>query len=186
MPDKKQLKANRMKSYFVAAAKAIIETQGVENLSVRQVADQAGYSYATIYNYYKDVDSLLWEVKKSFSVDLMHSIAETMENDAGSDIRSAFQAYVAFFMEKPNLFRFFFQWPIAAESEHAQEALKTFGRIFSTSSASFPDQVNETAVFKLCLYAVHGLLLLFHSANGMSTQEFWDDFHTSLQLILKS
>lgn len=185
MPDKKNLKTNRMKTYFVSAAKMIIAEQGVENLSVRSVADNAGFSYATIYNYYKDLDSLLWDVKKSFTEDLIQSLAgkEVDQKNQDVDINKAFQAYAEFFINNPKLFRFFFQWPISSESEHAQETLGLFARISNMSGTTLAFQ---STVFKTCLYTLHGLLLLFYSANGMETQTFWDDFHATMSLILSN
>lgn len=188
MPDKKNLKTNRMKTYFVSAAKTIIAEQGVENLSVRSVAENAGYSYATIYNYYKDLDSLLWDVKKSFTEDLIQSLGGKEVNQTIQDIGNAFQAYAKFFVENPTLFRFFFQWPISSESEHAQETLDLFARISnmsSTTSHFHLDGEKGKTVFKTCLYTLHGLLLLFYSANGMEIQTFWDDFNSSMNLIMK-
>lgn len=187
MLDKKELKTNRMKTYFVSAAKTIISKQGVEKLSVRNVADNAGYSYATIYNYYKDLDSLLWDVKKSFTEDLIHSLVEKEVDNQNQDIIKGFQVYAEFFVNNPNLFRFFFLWPISCESEHAQETLDLFANIFDMSSTSLAFQFDikeKETVFKTCIYTLHGLLLLFYSANGMEIKAFWDDFYSSMGLIL--
>jgi hypothetical protein len=49
-----------MYRYFLDSAKNIIKSEGIEALSVRSVADKAGYSYATLYNYYKDVKELAY------------------------------------------------------------------------------------------------------------------------------
>ncbi len=45
--------------YFINAAHDIIETEGIENLTVRKVADLAGYNSATIYNYFSNLDHLI-------------------------------------------------------------------------------------------------------------------------------
>lgn len=58
--DKKTIQKNRMMSYFIEAAKEIIKEDGIQSLSVRKVGDRAGYSYATIYNYFKDLNTLLY------------------------------------------------------------------------------------------------------------------------------
>lgn len=189
MQDKKNLKSNRMKAYFISAAKEIIAIKGVESLSVRNVADSAGYSYATIYNYYKDLDSLLWDVKKSFTEDLIKSISGTRPGQTNQGILNAFKAYAEFFVNNPKLFRFFFQWPLSSQSEHAQETLELFTQVFAmsnTAPAFQSDKGKEATVYKACLYALHGLLLLYFSANGMDIQTFWDDFYLSMNLIIKT
>ena len=52
--DKKEIQRQRMMKYFIEAGKQIILEEGVKNVTVRKVADLAGYSYATLYNYFED------------------------------------------------------------------------------------------------------------------------------------
>ena len=44
------LQKTRNKQYFIDAAKSVVITDGVTNVTVRKVAEIAGFSYATIYN----------------------------------------------------------------------------------------------------------------------------------------
>ena len=44
---------------FIDAAFSIIETEGVENITIRKVAGIAGYNSSTIYNYFEDLDQLV-------------------------------------------------------------------------------------------------------------------------------
>jgi len=53
------LNKERVKRYFIDAALEIISEEGVKGISTRKVAEKAEYSYATIYNYFKDVNELL-------------------------------------------------------------------------------------------------------------------------------
>ena len=69
--DKQSIKNKRVKSYFVEAAKGIILSEGVENVSVRKVADRAGYTFTTIYNYFRDLNELLQEVKNVMIQDVI-------------------------------------------------------------------------------------------------------------------
>ena len=57
--DKKSILEQRMKGYFIQAAMEILRGEGIKDLSVRNVAEKAGYSYATLYNYFKDLNELL-------------------------------------------------------------------------------------------------------------------------------
>ena len=56
------IKANRVKSYFIEAAKEIIIKEGPENVSVRKIANLSGYSYGSIYNYYTELNELMVDV----------------------------------------------------------------------------------------------------------------------------
>lgn len=56
---KKERQRQRMMSYFIDAAHQIIETEGIEALNIRKVADMAGYNSATIYNYFNNLEHLI-------------------------------------------------------------------------------------------------------------------------------
>lgn len=58
--DKKIIQKRRMMGYFIDAAKQIIDDGGIEALSARDVADIAEYNCATLYNYFDDLDHLIF------------------------------------------------------------------------------------------------------------------------------
>ena len=53
------LRKQRVKNYFIDAAIEIARVKGVEAITLREVADTAGYNSATIYNYYEDLNELV-------------------------------------------------------------------------------------------------------------------------------
>ncbi len=57
--DKKTKRMHHTKELFITSAMKLIKKEGVKEISVRKVADDAGYSYATIYNYFEDMNHLL-------------------------------------------------------------------------------------------------------------------------------
>jgi len=57
---KKEIQTRRMMGYFIDAASEIIKKEGVENVTIRKVADIAGYNRATIYNYFGDFTHLIF------------------------------------------------------------------------------------------------------------------------------
>jgi len=58
--NKKEIQRKRMISYFVEATNKIIEEEGIEEVTIRKVADLAGYNSATLYNYFDNLDHLLF------------------------------------------------------------------------------------------------------------------------------
>lgn len=53
--DKKELRKKRTMNYFIEAACSIIEKDGIPSLSVRKVADLAGYHFSTLYSYFENL-----------------------------------------------------------------------------------------------------------------------------------
>lgn len=53
------LKRKRIMIYFIEATEKLIRLEGVEGVSIRKIAAEAGYNSATLYNYFKDLEHLV-------------------------------------------------------------------------------------------------------------------------------
>lgn len=62
----KEIQTVRMMSYFIDATAKIIEKEGIDNVTIRKVADIAGYNSATIYNYFEDLSHLIFFASMKF------------------------------------------------------------------------------------------------------------------------
>ena len=52
------MKRRRIMVYFVEATRNLIQSEGVDGLSIRKIATEAGYNSATIYHYFQDLEHL--------------------------------------------------------------------------------------------------------------------------------
>lgn len=103
----KKLQRERMENYFIEAAKNIIQKEGIKSLSVRKVGEEAGYSYATLYNYFKDLNHLLTYCAYDF-FDECYEFMKTSIKGNESTIEQIIvysKAYINYFMEHPNAFQ---------------------------------------------------------------------------------
>jgi AcrR family transcriptional regulator len=57
--DRKEIKQERIRRYFLDAAKAIIREEGVSGLTTKKIGERAAYSYASIYNYFENYNELV-------------------------------------------------------------------------------------------------------------------------------
>ncbi|MFD1416031.1 TetR/AcrR family transcriptional regulator [Oceanobacillus jeddahense] len=55
---RKEIQTARMWRYFLDAASDLIEEKGLHQITVRQIADRAGYTSSTVYNYFRDLSHL--------------------------------------------------------------------------------------------------------------------------------
>jgi AcrR family transcriptional regulator len=110
----KDLQEERVRSYFIQAANEILRGEGISNLSVRNVAEKAGYSYATLYNYFKNINELL-------SVCIVDFIEEGKEFIVGETknipkgkarLEAIIKSYVKFFIQYPGIFELFYITPL--------------------------------------------------------------------------
>ena len=60
MSSNKKIQRKRMMSYFINATVELIDEVGINGVTIRKVADKAGYNSATIYNYFENLDHLIF------------------------------------------------------------------------------------------------------------------------------
>jgi AcrR family transcriptional regulator len=106
----KKIQEERIKHYFIEATKKILKGEGLKSVSVRNIAKEAGYSYATLYNYFKDVNVLVFECVKDFKSDLVEIVHnETFSSKRGvPKIKAIINSYIKFFVQYPGIFELFF------------------------------------------------------------------------------
>ena len=59
------IKRLRTMGYFITATDEIIQEEGIEKATIRNIAKKAGYNSATIYNYFNDLEHLIFFTKIS-------------------------------------------------------------------------------------------------------------------------
>lgn len=106
----KEIQEKRMKAYFIQATKDILKGEGLAALSVRNIADQAGYSYATLYNYFKDVNDLVFLCVSDFQEECKLFVDnQTKKSPKGLDkLKATIKGYINYFVEYPGIFDLFY------------------------------------------------------------------------------
>src|SRR6056297_1738030 len=64
--DSDDIKKKRTLKYFIEATKEVILDKGIENVTIRNVANRAGYNSATIYNYFDNYKQLIFFASLDF------------------------------------------------------------------------------------------------------------------------
>lgn len=108
--DRKEIQTERMRGYFIQAAKEMIRSEGLKSVNVRSVAYRAGYSFATMYNYFRDINVLVFECVKDFQQEGKTFIEEkTIKIPQGKEkIRAIATAYADYLIEYPGIFELFY------------------------------------------------------------------------------
>lgn len=178
--DRQNIKKQRMLSYFIDATKDIIIKEGVEKVSVRKVADLAGYSYATIYNYFNDLNDLLITVKRNMIGDIIEYLQKKTAHFSSDveGLKMIFGTYMAYFFENPNIFRFFYFSPIRNSIQKTEVAMEEpdFNMMWRMTFQGLVEEgkVKEEEIevlSKAIIYIMHGMLTLSFSDNGALSQE---------------
>ncbi|RKD30508.1 TetR/AcrR family transcriptional regulator [Thermohalobacter berrensis] len=194
--DKKEIQRQRRRKYFIDAAKHILKTKGIDDITVRKVAELAGYSYGTIYNYFKDLNELLWYVVGEIFQDILQFIDNNLDdnNKALEGMKNAYRLYTSYFIDNPNFYRLLFFSQLGKPPEEIEEKIRK--PIFAQRQIKLLKQCADEGLIKeedieriseILTGMVHGLML-FHFSNKelLSEEEFFKKIEDNIDFILNS
>jgi len=166
-------KSQQLRLYFAKTARDMILQSGMEAVSIRAIAKQAGYAYGTIYNHFANLDELLWLTRDLLMADIGDYIEQKADGGAvtcSADVAALFGVYAEYFIKHPSVYRFLYFYPLSRNAKHAPGYIETdayrekFSKTFAYLSARMEPQDIQNAV-KTILYSIHGLLTLSISKN---------------------
>lgn len=178
--EKKQLKSDRVKKVFAETAREMIHEAGVESVSVRKVADRAGYSLGTVYNHFKNQDELLWETREIMILDVAKYMIPRNPDmiESIDDIKAVFRLFANYFVENPLVYRFFYYHELNKEDRpntnfmDDPEVRAQFGKTFDYLVDRGMFSPEEVAIrSRLVVYAMFGMLTLYITNNDDLTLE---------------
>lgn len=143
----------------------IIETKGLEGLSMREVSRRLGVSHQAPYKHFASRDHILAEiVRRSFAEFAAHLDARPRSDDPYDDLRAMGQAYLRYAAERPLQYRLMFGTPLPDPDEHpamlaqAQHAFALLRDAIAAMNLARPPE--QDALFVLA--TMHGLASITH------------------------
>lgn len=189
--DKRSVKVERVKSFFIDATKQIILSEGVQNVSIRKVAERAGYTFTTIYNYFKDLNELLQETKTAMISDVMAHMQKVspLKINEVEDVKRINKQYIEYYLDRPNVFRFFYSYRLNP-AEQTQTKMLDFSDSYVETYKCFVAKgiIKEEEILviaKTIIYALHGLLALYYSDSGMTKDILYDEVDRIIGYLLE-
>lgn len=191
----KEIQEQRIKGYFIQATKELLKAEGLKSVNVRNIADKAGYSYATLYNYFKDINDLIFLCVQDFQQECgAHVHEQVKKQERGiKRLRASIKAYADFFIQYPGVFELLFM-----ENFGSFKDKNKVTEIVSTSLDRVCEEewlycvskgllaAEDVELMKSQLrYAVLGLLMLYINRRAsFSYTEFVGQLNTQISLTL--
>lgn len=188
-----EMKQKRLKQAFIDTTKKMIMEKGHENVSVRKIADNTGYTCATLYHHFKNAEELLWYTREDVVNDVVGYLLEkTRELDSSQVIKGTFKAYIDYCVDNPNAFKFFFLYQQSStKSDFSDiESMNSLIGIFSKAFGEIGKKYNldiNTVMRKsnVIFYSIHGMLTVYLSKNyGLSNETLYQGLDDALEFIL--
>ena len=129
MDNKLDIKKRRVMMYFIEATQELILNEGIENLSIKEIADTAGYNTATIYNYFEDLEELILYS----SIDYLKIYLKDLKSEINSNMKAIemyetiYKVFVHHSFEKPEIFHTLF---FGKYSYKLEKIIKKYYEIF--------------------------------------------------------
>lgn len=185
----KEIQQQRIKGYFIEAAKKLAHEMPKDQLSVRKIASEAGYSYATLYNYFDNLDHLLWYVV----IDVFEELSVVLKekafciNDRKQKLTAAAIAYIDYFLDHPNAFDLIFLSPPGQPPQDVMEKLEhtSIKEVVSDIIMEAADDERKAqGIGDLLTAALHGYLLFTFSSNQYTKDELHQLIKQNIDLLL--
>ncbi len=184
------IKTRRVKSFFIQAAKEIIVSEGLENATVRNIAQKAGYAVSTLYQYFEQLNQLLLEVKKSCIFDLMAEIKKHVDIQSynAEDIKAQNRAFMSFFIEQPNIYPFFYMDLDSSSMGNFDNLVfsEDYFKIYEAfSEQGIINKEDIPNIAKIIVYSMNGILRIYFSNHGLTKEEVFEDLDNIIDFLLK-
>jgi len=79
-----KIKQQRIIKYFIEAANKIIEKEGIKAVTIRKAADLAGYTSATLYNYFDNLQHLVFLATMTYLEEYNAALPQYLKGNANS------------------------------------------------------------------------------------------------------
>lgn len=139
-------KRKRIMIYFIEATQKLIQSEGVDGLSIRKIANEAGYNSATLYNYFRDLEHLTLFGSVCYLRDYVLALGNSLTPEMSSleRFRTIYNYFNDFAFRNPDIFHHMF---FGRHSEALGEVLHTYYyELFPEELAGVNDNLRQMLV----------------------------------------
>ncbi|WP_394121261.1 TetR/AcrR family transcriptional regulator [Planococcus donghaensis] len=138
--EKKNIKKRRMWTYFIDATEELIQTEGFDHVTIRKVAEKAGYNSATIYNYFDELSHLLFFASLKFLRPYVETVTTEMEktNNPVEKYLIAWECFSEYSFKIPEIFNAVFLMDLGDRPENM---LERYYELYPSDLVTIPEEL---------------------------------------------
>jgi len=132
----KELQKRQNTALFINTTQEMLEEEGLEQLSIRKIADKAGFHNSTIYLYFKDLDELLMLASMKNFQNYSQSLEELSKKNSSpvDTFTSIWDLFCDSIFQKPDIYYNFF---FGKRSDNLKVVMKKYYDIFPEERKTF-------------------------------------------------
>ncbi|MTW86242.1 TetR family transcriptional regulator [Virgibacillus dakarensis] len=137
---RKEIQRARMWRYFLDAATEVIEKEGINHVTIRKIAEKAGYTSSTAYNYFRDLSHLKFFTAMRFTkgyTDELPAYLEKGKNTVEKWLYS-WECFCRHSFEQPKIYSVIFMDNLGSVPE---ELLDDYYNIYRDDLIGLPEQI---------------------------------------------
>lgn len=142
----KEIQRKRIMRYFIDATIEIIKTKGIENITIRNVAKEAGYNSATLYNYFNNLQHLISLACICFLKNYVKSLPKYIaqaDNSYEKNIK-IWECFCTHTFCKPNIFCSIF---VHSKNKNLSYYVKDYYEIYPEILEDMPEDIREMLTY---------------------------------------
>lgn len=182
--DKKLIQKKRIIKYFIEAVRQIQEVEGLNSVTIRKVADIAGYNSATLYNYFENLDHLLLFASMDYFREYVNELPQCLkgvEDPVERYVEIAQCFYRNAFLSPQNFYSIFF----AKVSNSLNDYISEYYELFPIDVSEMDHDVREIAREKDLFYR-ESISMKKCIKEGFFTQEDGSELNSIMVYVFES
>ena len=131
---------------FVEATRELLQSEGVDGLSIRKIANEAGYNSATMYNYFRDLEHVTLFGSVCYLREYVMALASSIKPDMNAleRFRTIYHCFNSFAFRYPDIFHNMF---FGRYSDMLEDVLQTYYyELFPEELSGVPDSIRQMMV----------------------------------------
>lgn len=138
--NRKEIQRARMWHYFLDAATDVIIEDGIDHVTIRKIADKAGYTSSTAYNYFKDLSHLKFFAAMRFTTDYVNELPQYLEkgNNTVEKWLYSWECFCKHSFEHPKIYSVIFMDNLGSVPE---DLFEHYYQIYKNDLLGLPDEI---------------------------------------------
>lgn len=161
---------------IIAAAERVFANKSFDQVSIRDIAREAGISHALIYRYFPDQQALFVEAFLRGAQKIVHFLQKLIDNDAEGNMEKVTEKFLKHMIENDRYFRMMTHFMLdgSLSTEMIQRLNAMERQLFDQIDRLFENQADEGNVRMLShafFSSLNGILISFRNYPGRNKKE---------------